>query len=70
MCWNFAIINNRLGEIYYKKDKNGKVKFQGHCYVTDKEKKEMCSEEKRCIKEDIKGVKLIYRNKKYKLIKK
>lgn len=70
MCWNFAIINNRLGEIYYKKDKNGKVKFQGHCYVTKKEIEAMSKQEKRCMEADIKKGRIIYRNKKYKLVSK
>jgi len=69
MVWNFAIINNRLGEIYYDVDKKGKVEFRGHCYVTDKEKREMCSEERNYLKKDIEGVKLIYKNKKYRVVK-
>ena len=70
MCWCFAIINNRLGEIYFKKDKNGKAKLQGHCYVRKEELKIKTKEELCAIKTDTAKGKIIYRNKKYKLVKK
>lgn len=66
MYWQFAIINNRLGEIYFKKTKTGKVTFQGHCYVKREdftEKKEL-----RALEEDIKKLKMTYRNKKYRVV--
>ena len=66
MSWNFAIINNRLGEIYYRKDKNGKIKVQGHCYVKKEDFK--TKEELRAIEEDTKKGSIVYRNKKYKLV--
>ena len=67
MTWCFAIINNRLGEIYFDKKKNGQIKFLGHCYV---KKEEFKTKEEQCaIEEDIKKVKIIYKNKKYKLIR-
>lgn len=35
MSWSFAIINNRLAEIYFdEKDKKGKPKIWGHCSKT------------------------------------
>ena len=54
---------------YFKKMKNGKTKFQGHCYVTKKELEAMSKQEKRCMESDIKKGRIVYRNKKYKLIK-
>lgn len=30
MNWCFAIINGKLGEIYFEKTKNGQIKFLGH----------------------------------------
>ena len=62
MGWCFAIINNRLAEIYFEKNKNG-IKFLGHCYV--KESEYTLKEEKEWIKKDIEKVKLIYRKGKY-----
>lgn len=70
MSWCFAIINNRLGEIYFRKDKNGRAKLYGHCYVTKKEMKTKNKEELNCIKTDTAKGRIVYRNKKYKLIKK
>ncbi len=35
--WSFAIINNRLGEIYFTR-KNGKDVIEGHCYLGKNEK--------------------------------
>jgi hypothetical protein len=65
--WCFAMVNNRLAEIYFEKKKNGQIKFWGHCYVKREDYK--TQQEKRWIELDIKKVKLIYRNKKYKLVK-
>jgi hypothetical protein len=68
MYWNFAIINNRLGEIYYDKDKNGTNKFWGHCYVKREDFK--LKIEQKAINQDTKRLRIVYRNEKYKLIKK
>ena len=62
MSWCFAIINNRIAEIYFDK-KGGEIKFLGHCYV--KESEYTLKEEKEWIKKDIEKVKLIYRKGKY-----
>ena len=48
--WCFAIINGRLGEIYF--NKNGKSKIYGHCYIkqeeySKKEQKMICSDTKK-----------------------
>ncbi len=62
MGWCFAIINNRLAEIYFEKNKK-EVKFFGHCYVNESEY--TLKEEKKWIKKDIAKVQLVYRNGKY-----
>lgn len=66
MRWCFAIVNNKLAEIYFKKKKNGKNKIFAHCYIKREDFK--TKKEQKQIFEDIKRVKVIYRNKKYKLI--
>ena len=59
MSWTFALINNRLSEIYF--DKKGQViHMRGHCYVERKEfttKKELAD-----IDSDIKKYSFSYRN--------
>jgi len=62
MSWSFAIINNKLAEIYFEKNKRG-IKFLGHCYV--KESEYTLKEEREWIKKDIAKVQLVYRNSKY-----
>ena len=57
--WCFAIINGRLAEVYFEKSR-GKVKFHSHCYVKRSEYKTRA--ELQAIDEDIKKVKLSYRN--------
>lgn len=63
MNWCFAIINNRLAEIYFEKYK-GSIKFLSHCYVKKADYK--LKKEKRWIAEDIMKVKLFYKKGKYK----
>ncbi len=67
MDWCFATINNRLGEIYFKKKNNGQTKFLGHCYV--KKEDFMTKEELIAFEKDTKKFKIVYKNKKYKLTK-
>lgn len=64
--WCFTIINGKLGEIYFRKNKNGQIKFLGHCYVKRKEFK--TEQEQRCIDKDIKKTRIVYRGGRYKLI--
>jgi 3-isopropylmalate dehydratase small subunit len=62
--WCFAIVNNRLAEIYFKNDhKKKKTTIWGHCYVEENEFK--TKEEKQHIKIDSEKHRLTYRNKKY-----
>lgn len=60
--WSFAIINNRLTEIFFEK-KKGKLFINGHCYVKKSEYK--TKKEQKQIKEDTKKYKFSYRNKIY-----
>ena len=63
MSWCFAIINNRIAEIYFEKNKK-EVKFLGHCYV--KESEYTLKEERDCIKKDIVKHRFTYRKGVYK----
>ena len=63
MYWCFALINNRLGEIYFDIAKNGKRKINGHCYVRKSEFK--TKHEQEMIRVDTKKVNLVYRKEKY-----
>ncbi len=59
--WCFAIVNGRLGEIFF--DVGGGVKgIHGHCYIN---RDEYNIKERKEIDADIKKHILIYRNKKY-----
>lgn len=62
MNWCFAIINNKLAEIYFEKNK-GSIKFLGHCYVNESEYSS--EKEKKWIKEDMMKVRFTYRKGKY-----
>jgi len=61
MTWCFAIINNRLAEIYFEGE--GKKEILGHCYVDGKEYK--TKQEKKWIKEDTVKHKFKYYKKRY-----
>lgn len=65
MSWCFAIINNKLAEIYFDHAK-GEPKILGHCYVKKEEFK--TKKEQRMIKEDIINNQLIYRKGNYKRV--
>lgn len=64
MHWCFAIVNNKLAEIYFTEKTK---KIFGHCYVKREEYK--TKSEQKMIDRDIKKVRLMYRNKKYKKVK-
>jgi len=66
MFWSFAIINNKLAEIYFDKDKNGKPKFTGHCYVVKNDFKTRA--EQKAIEEDIAKYRFTYRKGKYRVV--
>lgn len=62
MSWCFALVNNRLAEIFFEKVK-GKTKILGHCYVQKKEYK--TKQEKKWIKKDTARFRFAYRKKRY-----
>ena len=61
-CKNVASIKNKLAEIYFDRDENGKPKIFGHCYVKKEEYK--TKQEQKWIEQDIKRARVVYRNKK------
>lgn len=63
MGWCFAIVNNKLAEIYFEKKKNGKVSFYGHCYV--KKSDYTTIKEKQWIEEDTKAFRFAHHSGKY-----
>jgi hypothetical protein len=66
MHWSFAIVNNRLAEIFFDKTKKDGLKIMGHCYVTKEEY--TTKQEQGWIKKDCENMRFIYRNKKYRRI--
>ena len=66
MCWCFAIVNNRLAEIYFDEKKKGQIKISGHCYVKKEDFK--TKREQKWITQDTGRIRVVYRNKKYKLV--
>lgn len=65
MPWCFAVVNNRLAEIYFKNVK-GKPHIFGHCYVNQKDYK--TKREQKWILEDTAKYRLIYRTGRYKAV--
>lgn len=63
MGWSFAMVNNRLAEIYFDHQKNGDPIMHAHCYVKKSEFKTKL--ERRHIEIDTKRYRFTYRNKKY-----
>ncbi len=62
MIWRFAIVNNRLAEIFFEEGKK-KAEIFGHCYVQKKEYK--TKREKNWIKKDTAQYRFSYRKRKY-----
>ncbi len=62
MSWCFGIVNNKLAEIYFDREK-GKPKFYGHCYV--KKYEYATKREIEWIEEDTAKIIIVYRNGKY-----
>lgn len=65
MSWSFAIVNNRLAEIFFDKKKSGEISINGYCYVKKEEYK--TKQERKWIDEDTKHIRVVFRNKKYKV---
>ena len=66
MAWCFAIVNNRLAEIYFRELK-GRLVIFWHCYVERKEYR--TKRELKWIREDTAKFRFIYRKGRYKVIK-
>lgn len=66
MDWCFAIINNKLAEIYFE-NKDGKIDYFGHWYVNENEY--TTKKEKDYIRKDTAKMKFVYRNRNYKRVK-
>ena len=67
MGWCFALVNNKLAEIYFDETQHNQIKIRGHCYVDQKEYK--TKKEQKWIEQDTKKFRVVYRNKKYKVKK-
>lgn len=65
MSWSFGIVNNKLAEIFFENNK-GKRNILGHCYGGESEYK--TKKEKRWIEEDIRKIRVVFRNRKYRFI--
>ena len=65
MSWSFAIINNKLAEVFFDKTRKG-LKFRSHCYVNRSEYTD--KRELKQLDKDTQKVKLTYRNQRYNLI--
>lgn len=64
MAWCFALVNGRLAEIYFKEGK-GRPKIWAHCYIKKEDFK--TKREQKQIASDTRRVKVVYRNKQYRL---
>lgn len=62
MNWCFAIVNNRLSEIFFEKSKN-KLNIIGHTYVKKSEYETVG--EKKWMDTETKKLRFLYKNKKY-----
>jgi hypothetical protein len=62
--WCFAVINGKLGEIFFDKNKNGKSKIHSHCYI---KREEYSKKEQKMIDTDIAKYRFTWRNGVYKL---
>ncbi|TSC86402.1 MAG: Uncharacterized protein G01um101416_675 [Microgenomates group bacterium Gr01-1014_16] len=65
MSWSFAIINNKLAEVFFDKTRNG-INFHNHCYV--KKSEYTNKEELKQLEKDIQKVRLTYKNHQYHLL--
>lgn len=65
MSWCFAIVNNRLAEIYFE-TKKGKPRIVGHCYANRRDYK--TRQEIRWIEKDTKKYRIVYRKGAYKIM--
>lgn len=64
MSWCFAIVNNRLAEIFFEKEKTDPIKIRGHAYVN--KSKYTTKQEQKWIIEDTKRLNFSYHKGSYK----
>ena len=62
MYWSFALVNNRLAEVFYEM-KRGKPYIFGHCYVKKIEYK--TKREQNYIRQDTQKFRFTWKNQKY-----
>lgn len=62
MNWCFAVINDKLAEIYFERS-GQEIKFLGHCYVKKAEYKD--KSELRQIEKDIAKHRFVYKKNQY-----
>ena len=65
MPWCFALVNNRLAEVYFNETRRG-PRITGHCYV--KMEDFSTAKEKKWIKKDTEKLRFIFRKRRYKRI--
>lgn len=63
MGWCFALINNKLAEIFFDRTPKGKVKIRGHCYVDKREYR--TKKEQKWIQMDTARARFKYKKRKY-----
>ncbi|MBM4177539.1 hypothetical protein FJ208_01940 [Candidatus Gribaldobacteria bacterium] len=68
MFWCFAIVNNKLAEIFFDKDSNEESLITGHCYV--KRQDYRTKQEQHWIDQDTKKARFFFKKGEYKPIKK
>ena len=64
--WCFALLNSKLAEIYFLKNKAGKATIYAHCYV--KKEDYTTNKERAWIEKDMSRFRATYRRGKYKII--
>ena len=60
--WCFGIVNGRLAAVFYGENK----KIEAHCYVKKEDYK--TKQEQKWIEKDTKRLRLVWRNKKYRVV--
>jgi len=60
--WSYALINGRLGEIYFDR-KRGKIVYEGHSYLRPNER--LTKVEANALQHDVARTQLTYYRKKY-----
>mgnify|MGYP001584870719 CR=1 FL=1 len=64
--WCFALLNSKLAEIFFHKNKDGQATIYAHCYV--KTEDYTTKKERAWVEKDISRFRVTYRRGKYKII--